>query len=165
MRLVEFTSYDDIRAALGVSSDEITDATLSLPLYEFNLASEFKQISLTLIADYEIQRETDHSTWSDVQQELHEAVYLFATYAVAKQLTASLPLFSAKEIGDGKASLVRYAQNPYRDTITKVEQAYDTFRSKLVAAYNAVQALTAPPMVVRSYLSVITPARDPVTGT
>ena len=40
MALLTYTTYDDIRAALGVSSDEIEDATLSLSLYELNLTSD-----------------------------------------------------------------------------------------------------------------------------
>jgi hypothetical protein len=164
MAMSDFISFDDVRAALGVSSDEITDATLSLDLYDFNLVSELESISLNLIADYQALKETAPSTWSTANTRFHQSVRLFSAYAVAKQATTALPMFSPKEQTDGKAALVRFAQNPYKDTINAVLQSYDAFRAKLEAAYAAASLTEAPAETTRPYFVVSVPTYDPVTG-
>jgi hypothetical protein len=164
MALLDFISFDDVRAALGVSSDEITDTTLSLDLYEFNLVSELESIGLTLIADYEAQKASAPDTWTEEQTRFHQAVKLFSAYAVAKQATVALPMFSPKEQTDGKAALVRFAQNPYKDTIAAILQAYDVYRTKLEAAYGVIKMTGTPEASTRPYFIVATPAYDPVTG-
>lgn len=164
MTLEDYISFDDVRAALGVSDDEIEDTTLSLDLYAFNLVAELEGISLTLPADYAAQKETSPSTWSDIQNRFHQSVRVFSAYAVAKQALTALPLFAPKEQTDGKAGVVRFAQNPYKDTITGVLVSYDQARLRLVTAYGAITSLI-PIAVTRPYLHVAVPQRDPVLGT
>ena len=163
MALLTYTTYDDIRAALGVSSDEIEDATLSLSLYELNLTSEFEDISLTLESDYATVAALSSRT--AVQDRFLQATRLFATYAVAFQATTSLPLFSPKDISDGKATVSRYADSPYKEVIKKVEQLYGRYRTKLEAALAANNAESAPSIAARTYMAVSIPDSDPVTGT
>lgn len=165
MSMTDYIGYDDVRAALGVSQDEISDATFSLDLYEFNLVSELESVSLTLIADYASQKETAPSTWTDNQTRFHQSVRLFAAYAVAKQATVSLPMFGPKEQTDGKAGLVRFAQDPYKVTIARVMAQYDMFKVKLEAAYAAILAVGAPLISTRPYLAASSPNSDPVLGT
>jgi hypothetical protein len=161
--LLTYTTYDDIRAALGVSSDEIEDATLSLSLYELNLTSEFEDINLSLESDYATVAALSSRT--AVQDRFLQATRLFATYAVAYQATTSLPLFSPKDISDGKATVSRYADSPYKEVIKKVEQLYGKYRSKLEAALAANNAESAPSIALRTYMAVSIPDSDPVTGT
>jgi hypothetical protein len=163
MTLEDYISFDDVRAALGVSDDEITDATLSLDLYAFNLVAELEGISLTLTADYAAQKETSPSGWTEDQTRFHQSVRIFSAYAVAKQATTALPLFSPKEQTDGKAAVVRFAQNPYKDTINGVLMAYDAARARLVSAYGAITSLT-PVTVSRPYFSVASPTYNPILG-
>lgn len=166
MALADFTTYDDIRAALGVSPDEIEDSTLSLAVYEFNLKSELEDLdsSLSLISDFATVSDLDAGARSALQDRFYRAVYLFSTYAVAKHLTSSLPLFSPKEITDGKASLVRYAQNPYEKTISDVVALYDKYRTRAIEAYAAFQSTTATPTTRRIFLARAARGVDPVTG-
>jgi len=165
MAVVDYTSYDDIRAALGVSSDEVEDATISLPLYDLNLTSEFEDVSLTLVEDYAALALTPPAGWTAAQERFIRYTSLFATYAVAKHLTDSLPLFSPKEISDGKASMVRYAVDPYKATIASVSNRYQQYRGRLSEAYGDLTAETATPTVLFPYFRAVAPARDPVTGT
>jgi hypothetical protein len=166
MALIDFISYDEVRAALGVSQDEIKDTTLSLNLYDFNLVSELESISLNLIAAYMAQvAVTPSSSWTAAQTRFVQSTKLFAAYAVAKQLTVSLPMFGPKEQSDGKASLVRFAQDPYKATIASVVQQYETFRVKLAETYAALQSTTATANVTREYFSVATPDSNPILGT
>lgn len=105
------------------------------------------------------------TTPSDLELRFKQATSLFATYAVAKQLTVSLPLFSPKEIGDGKAHMTRYAQDPYKATIDAVLSEYEKTRNRLVAAYNAVKLTTTEAPTLRTYFSSVLSGSDPVTGT
>ncbi len=50
--LTDYTSYDEIRAVLGVSDEELEDGTLALPLYLTMLLMEFDDIEPTLDVQY-----------------------------------------------------------------------------------------------------------------
>ena len=164
MALVDYISFDDIRAALGVSKDEIDDATLSLDVYAFNHVSELEHVSPLILGVYAAQLLVTPTLWTPIQTRFFQSFTLFSAYAVAKQATISLPLFSPKEQTDGKASMVRYAQDPYKATITRVLQQYDAFKAKLIEVFNALQNTSAPVVISRPYLSVGSPIYNPVTG-
>ena len=163
MALLSYTTYDDIRAALGVSSDEIQDATLSLSLYELNLTSEFEDIGLSLETDYATVAALSSKT--AIQDRFLQATRLFSTYAVAYQATTSLPLFSPKDVTDGKAAFSRYADSPYKEVIKRVEQNYGKYKSRLEAAYAANNSGSAPSIATWPYFNVSVSDSDPVTGT
>lgn len=163
MALVDFTTFDDIRAVLGVSVDEIEDATLSLAVYEYNLMVELEEIDESLASDFATAAQKSKATRTANEEKFVQATALFSTYAVARQLTAALPLFSPKEISDGKASMTRYAQNPYLDTIKAVEKGYERYRARLVTVYGTLNSteVSSTPL---PYMSVASPSIDPVTG-
>lgn len=164
MALVDFTSYADIRAALGVVVDEIQDDVISLPIYENNLAMELDAIDLALIADHGVVKVKDVGARTDNETRFMRAMQLYTTYVVARQLTTSLPLFSPKEITDGKASLVRYAQNPYETTIKGVGQLCETYRLLVISAYGTMKETAEGAPAIRNYFNVVTPTYDPITG-
>ena len=163
MAITAYTTYDDIRAALGVSSDEIEDATLSLDIYELNLTSEFEDISLSLASAYATVAAL--TSRSDVQERFYQATRLFSAYAVAYQATSSLPLFSPKDISDGKATVSRYADSPYKAVIAQVKTLYEKFKGKLEKAYADNSATSVADLAPRPYFTVVSPSYDPVTGT
>lgn len=162
MSITVFTSYADIRAALGVGIAEIPDAVISLPLYENNLGVELDKLSLTLEADFVTTTALAVKTTN--QTRFLRSVQLFATYAVARQLTGALPLFSPKEIHDGKASMVRYASSPYEMTVNAVKEGFEAYKAVVVAAYALVNTATSADTTLRPYLSVVTASYDPVIG-
>lgn len=165
MAMLDYTTYDDIRAVLGVSSDEIEDSTLSLQVYEFGLSSEIRAVSRSLATDVATVIAIAEGSRTTAEAELLEVMSLFATYAVARQLLTSLPLFSPKEISDGKASQTRYATNPYEETIRRVESEFNRFKAELEEVYASYKSTTAQSRVERTYLMVSSPASDPITGT
>lgn len=162
MALTVFTSYADIRAALGVGIAEIPDAVISLPLYDNSLGVELDKLGLTLAADFVTTKALAVKTAD--QDRFLRSVQLFATYAVARQLTGALPLFSPKEIHDGKASMVRYAASPYDATIKAIKEGFETYKAVAIAAYALLNTTTSPSTKLRPYLSVVAPSYDPVTG-
>jgi hypothetical protein len=163
MALTTYTSYDEIRATLGVSSDEIEDTTLALAIYEDYLLLELEDISDTLVTDFGTVAGISAGSRTAVQNKFYKTTRLFAAFAVAKQLTASLPLFSPKDISDGKATLGRYADSPYKETIKRIKDEYDRFRVRLDEAHKGLTA-TATTAITRSYMSAVSPSVDPVTG-
>jgi hypothetical protein len=162
MALTDYTTCNDIRAALGVSDEELGDDTLSLELYEYNLMQDLMDVGDTLGDDYLVVADLTVKTPQAVK--FYQATRLFSTYAVARQLLGSLPLFSPKEVSDGKATMSRFSQNPYQDTIKTVKEQYDKFKTRLEAAYSTFKVSDAPVMTVRTLMAIATPANDPVTG-
>ena len=162
MLITDYTSYDEIRAALGVSEDDIEDATLALPLYADILAVELEDISLDLPDTYATLK--DNPTPSLLQRRFLQSARLFATYAIAKHLSGSLPLFSPETVTDSKVSVKRFT-SPYKDVIANVGEQYGRFRKRLEEAYAAVSSTTATARTPKVYFSVSAPSSDPVTGT
>ena len=158
--LTDYTSYNGIRAALGVSDEDLEDATLALPLYSDYLTQELEDIALTLPDTYATTK--DKATPTAAELRFLKACQLFATFAVAKQLTAALPLFAAKQVTDGKAAVQRF-DNPYKDGIKSINEQYGTMRTRLVAALSSV-GTSGSASVAPVYFAVVSPATDPVTG-
>ncbi len=159
--LTDYTTYNDLRAALGVSSTDLPDEVLSLNLYELILKQEFEALDLTIESTYITTEGLTTPTAAEMR--FLAACDLFATYAVAKHLTASLPMFSFKQLTDGKAQGARF-DNPYKDTVAYVKSQYDAAKSKLVEAFAAV-GTTVTTTVSKSYFSIVSPSTDPVVGT
>lgn len=161
MLVTDYTSYAEIRASLGVSVDEIDDATLGLALYADTLQVELEDVALTLPAVYDVTKALP--TPSDDEKRFLQAARLFATYAVARQLTTSLPLFGPEEITDGKAAVKRFA-DPFKKVTEAVGQEYARFRNRLGQAFAVVNSTTVNAETQKSYFSVVSPSTDPVTG-
>ena len=156
--LTDYTTYADIRAALGVTEDDLEDSTLALTLYSDYLVQELEDVALTLPAKFAEVKAKGSPT--EAETRFLSATRLFSTFAVAKQLTAALPLFAAKQLGDGKATVQRF-ESPYRDTIKTVNDQYGRTRNRLIAALEAITT-TSGTTVARQYFAVVSPSTDPV---
>lgn len=160
--LTTYTTYDDIRAVLGVTTDELSDATLALQLYDDGLKADFEDVSLNLLTTFATVSAATPPLTAE-QGRFLERMRLFATFSVAQQLLTSLPLFSPKTIGDGKAVMERHA-DPLRETVKRVTSGYERWRGKLEQALAAVGTATTA-TTPRVYFSVVSPVSDPITGT
>lgn len=161
--ITDYTSFDEVRAALGVSEEEIEDDTLSLPLYSNVLEVELEDIHVSLPGVYSVI--AAKSTPTEDEARFLQAARLFATYAVAKHLTTALPLFSPEQITDGKAEFRRAQQGlPYQRVIEAVTREYNRFRGRLhqlFALINSSAGSTAPTKI---YFGVVSPSEDPIAG-
>lgn len=158
--LTDYTSYAEIRASLGVSDDDLADETLALALYDDYLQGELADVAATLPDTFAATKLLPAPTAQETR--FLKACSLFSTFAVAKMLTAALPLFAAKQVGDGKAVVARF-DNPYKDTIKSVNEQYEKMRNRLIAAL-ALVGTTSAAKVTQNYLTVASPSYDPVTG-
>ncbi len=158
--LTDYTTFDDIRAALGVSSDDLEDDTLGLTLYADWLHTELEDVALTLPGTYATVVAVGSP--SDAQLRFLQASRMFATFAVAKQLSSALPLFAAKQVSDSTVTVQRFA-NPYKETIALVNTQYDRAKARLKTALAAV-GTDSSAAASRVYVSAASPAIDRVTG-
>jgi hypothetical protein len=156
-------SYDNIRASLGVSTDELEDATLALPLYEQKLRIELEDIDGDLYSKYE--EVLDLPSPSRAETRFINVFELYSTYAVANHLLTSVSLFAPKVIEDGSAKVERIV-DPFADTRNAVAQTLALMRGRLITAYTAVSGITpAYTSYVRPTFTLSTGlAVDPVTG-
>ena len=162
MAITSYTTYDDVRAVLGVTDNELTDATLGLSVYDMNLQTELVDVGPSLPSVFATVDALDPSTQSDIQAAFVTATKLFATYAVAKQLGSALPMFSPKEMTDGKSMMQRFGTNPYQDTLARIDKAFNRNLDRLVKAYGAVNAaLVDTPL--RTFMLSGSPSSDRVT--
>jgi len=163
--VIDYTTFAEIRAVLGVTTDELSDATLELDLYTYSLDLEIASIDAGLAAEFAAVKAVAPVSRTTAQTTLYAAVKAFTPYAVAVQLASSLPLFAPKSITDGKASISRDSSAPYAATIAQCKFNYEKFRAGLEAAYSALVGGAASVVAVLPFLSVVSPSSDPVTGT
>ena len=163
MAILTYTSYDEVRAVLGVSTDELEDPTLALALYDYGLQAELNDISAALPADFATVAAITSGSRTTIEQWFLQTTKLFAAYAVAKQLGTGLPLFGPKDISDGKATVSRFADSPYKESLKRVEKEYNTMKVRLESAYAQYKSLSST-TVVRSYMRASAPTIDAVTG-
>lgn len=160
MILTDYTTYNEVRAALGVSADDLEDVTLALALYANLLQADLEDVNIDLPATYATVKAL--TTPSAAQTRFLQAANVFATYAVAKRLTSSLPLFAAKQVTDSKAGVTRF-DNPYKDVIAEVGKSYEQARNRLSQALGAIGS-SGTTSTARVFLSVVSPGYDPITN-
>jgi hypothetical protein len=163
--VVWYTSYDAIRGILGVSAAEdlLLDADLGGEGAEAALHRDLVEVHVDLPATYAAIRDTPYAERSAVQHALLGQVASLATLSVARALSPALPM-AAKTIGDGKASMSRFADGPYRDTLARIEERFQIARNELATTLAEVTgegAFTVPtPVLLRAAGAAV----DRVTG-
>lgn len=159
--LTEFTTADAIRAVLGVSDEEIEDATLALPQYAQLFSIELENIAATAESQYlTIKNLTPPVT--ALEQKYLDVVQLFAAYSTAKTLLGSLALFAPKAITDGRASMDRFP-DPMDDVKEGVESMYNSLKQRLKDILGEVGVATAPSQT-RNWFGVSPIGYNPITN-
>lgn len=166
MALTAYCEPDEVRAALGVSDLELSDAVLNLPVYEIGLVRELNKVSVSLPVAFSVVSAIAEEARTDVAQALMDATRLFSVYAAARQVGVSLGIMAPKDVGDGKASLARFSDSPYRDTLARVETMYVATRASLLDALNTYAGTTTGTKPTVPFTVFLASGRsyDPVTG-
>lgn len=138
MSLTAYCEFDEVRSALGVNDIELKDTVLGLPVYEMGLVRELNRLSTSLNAAFSTIQLKDTSTRTTAEATLYDSIRLFSVYAVAKQVGVALANFAPKDIGDGKATISRYAGEPFRAVLENIDQYYQSLRLEVRAAYAAI---------------------------
>ncbi|VTU32254.1 hypothetical protein H4CHR_02975 [Variovorax sp. PBS-H4] len=164
MALTPYCENAEVRAALGVNSIELPDAVLNLPIYQIGLVRELNKVASSLPASFSAANAKPSDQRTEAEKALLDATKLFSAYASARQVGVSLASMMPKDVGDGKATVSRFADAPYKDTLARLEAMYLAARSSLLASLaelNQTDIATAVTPIAfiagkRSY--------DPVTG-
>lgn len=161
--ITDYTTFDDIRATLGVEALELTDETLGLKVFESGLEAEIYDVSSSLDTTYHEVLLIEEPLRTPVQKRLVSMAGSFATYAVAKQVAASMSMFAPRSIADGKSTLTRFSGEPYKDVLKNLQEQYDVARNRLVKALDELMASTST-VAYRTIFNAVGSGYDPVTG-
>lgn len=165
MALTDYTTYAEIRGALGVSTTELPDSTLTQDQWATLLILNLEDVAAELPTLYGTISALPSGSRTTQQQRLYDLVRLFASYTTANTLLTSLSMFGVARLTDGRAEFQRVT-DPFSDTRIGVTSMLAAIRKKLIAAYLAL----VPNGVVDTGSSVFTIAAsiglavDPVTN-
>lgn len=162
MPVSTYTTSNEIRAALGVSTTELPDSTLVLPMYDTvaDLAVDEVHSKLEDLFEATVVLPTPTAT----EQKFIDVVKLYVTYALAKHLLSSLPLFSVQRLTDGKAEFQRQT-DIFEDVRDGVDATLAGLRARLEDLMQLVDPTVAPaPAETAIFTVASTLAVDPVTG-
>lgn len=163
MALLTYTTYDEIRAVLGVSKTELADATLALPIYD-PLASIFlDEVNPNLETRFSEVSALPSKTLA--QQRFLDLVKLFVNYKIARELLTSLPMFSVKALSDGRAEFQRQ-DGVFDDLKDGIDSAVTSMKYRLTASFAQLYPSEQIPVtyVRPSITSSVGLAIDPVTN-
>lgn len=166
MSLTTYCDFAEVRSALGVNDIELKDSVLALPVYEMGLVRELNKLSTSLNAAFSVIYLKELPARTSAESTIHDAVRLFSVYAVAKQVGVSLANFAPKDVGDGKASISRFSNDPFSKVLDNIEAYYQALRGELRAAYDEFASLTtqATSTTPATFLVAVKRTYDPVTG-
>lgn len=160
--LTTYTSYDQIRATLGVSDEELADTTLALEAWATNLEFTLEEFSETLISTYQVIAAKVEGSRTSSEAKIYAATRLFSTYVVANDLLKSLPMFSFKRITDGKAEAERF--DAWKDAREGIQAGLAAIKVRLQTALSGTDGYTAPARSSFKFTSIAALAFDPVTS-
>lgn len=164
MELTAYTTFSDVRAIIGVTAEELPDTDLALEVYLFGLESELDGVSSTLNADFLVAAAAVVAgTDTTAQKVLYRATRLFATAQVASTAAQSLPLRAQKSITDGKASVSRFSDSPYKATLENLNKLLAQTKANLKEQYDIILG-NGTVLNIPSFLGIVVPTIDPVVG-
>lgn len=165
MALTNYTSYNMIRAVLGVAETEVEDVDLALALYLNELEFKLNELNDAIITQYDIIRVITENSRTVPQRRFYNLVQTYSAYWIAKViLGGSIEMFAPKVITDAKATQQR-VDDPFEALRQAVEASLLTWETRLSAALDGLvpgETITAP--VTRRLIGTVTLGVDPVTG-
>ena len=162
--LTDYTTYDEIRAILSVTDEELEDDHLALPLFEIELSEKLLEVSPGIQTLYKTYSDAGSATLTAQQLRFFNLTRMFAAYSVAVHLLDSYELLAVQTVKDARAEFARF-EKPFERISPAVRATWSTARARLVDAYNVVA--TTPVSVstaVRLFTSSAGIAADPVTN-
>lgn len=164
--LTDYTTYAEVRAVLGVSVYELTDATLGLPIYTRGLQSRlysatgtFGSVSGSLIDVFEALT-ADGETLTSDEENMLGLIKQFATFSVAEACLSGLSLLALKTETDGEAAQSRFSSEAtYKDVGIAIRQNLASLLAQIDQLLGGQQTTAPKPL-----LSAIQPGTDVVTN-
>lgn len=161
MSIAAYTTFNDVRAALGVTPKDLADDTLALSYYEDSLLEGLDNVHPSLIQSFNEANSADPQ--SSAQARLTRSVRLLATLVVAKAAIPAMRMAAPQQVSDGKATLTRFT-DPLVELERGIDKNYAQAKNRVEAALEAL-LVGNKGTTARVYFSVVSPGVDPVTGT
>lgn len=158
-----YLDYQEVRAVLGLTTTELPDSILTLPMYETLLMLQLEAIGADLPTTFTTISDLPSESRSSTQSRFYDLTRLFSAYATAKELLTSLPMLGVQKLADGRAEFTRQAEQ-WESIVDGVDAAYATLRERLGLSYKVLVPAAIIPSAVVSIMTSAVGMTDPVTG-
>lgn len=158
-------SFEDVRAVLGLSDEELPDSRLALPVFSTSVAEAVESVHPELETIYDslkLKQETDPTTLTRTERKIVNLTEVYATYRMAKLLLVGMRAGTMKRITDGKAEVERF-QVDIESLLEEIDAMLADLLARLLSAledYGLTVEVPAPTYL----LGTATLGVDPVTG-
>ena len=160
IQLTDFIELAEVRAVLGVSEYELSDETLSLPIYSRGVERTLRGISdgtNNLLSIFD----TASASSDDDELYLADQTRQLVVYSTAAMCLSGLSLFAPKSTSDGKATETRFSSEAtFKDVALNVNQAVTSITRELMEAIGADPTT----MAQHTLMMRAEPSVDVVTG-
>lgn len=154
LSITRYITYDEVRAALGLSIYELTDDTLDLPMYARTLQLRLRattgtvsSITGSLIAIYDGLKLKSPLTADE--EDFLLLVRQYAVYVVAEACLPGLSLLALKSESDGKTTQTRFsAESTFKEVAMNVRQTLNSLAAQIEQAMGGMT--TVLPLVNRT---------------
>jgi hypothetical protein len=154
--ITDYTSYEEVRATIGLSSDELPDSVLALEIYANGLELELDSVTMSTGTPLKTMFIT--LTNSEADQYIYNLTRMFSAYAVAIEVATSLSMRAPKTISDSKVSITRFSpEATWQDVIEALNLKFKSMKTRL-------EAIGAAAATATTYIYKVVPDYDPVTG-
>lgn len=163
--MLDYTSYEQVRAVLGVSSHELPDETLGLDLYSNLLMVRLMSVVGTIAGTTAslltlVQGIRSKPSPTAEEQMLAALVPPLATYMVAEACLSGLSLFALKSETDGESVQTRFSSEAtFREVGGNVRQAINSLLAQVDQLLGGASSTASLPV-----LGVVVPSIDVVTN-
>jgi hypothetical protein len=162
MLLTDYLSLDEVRQAIGVDQDELSDDSLLMPMYMTELT-----LALATVSDGGLQAVFNtiaaKSTMTAQEKQLFDLTRLYAVYSTAIACLPGLPLAIMKDETDGQADFGRFGGNVHDQVMQRLTSAVERVSIPLTTVYMAIASITTARPVL-NLLGISGPTYDPITG-
>lgn len=157
--ITDFTSTDEIRSTVGLSSDHLPDDVILLEIYSNVLELALDNLDMSDPALTPVKDEFFNWGNDPDKTDAYNLTRLFATYTVALEVATSLSMRTPKSHSDSKVTLTRFSpENTWRDVI-------EAIKGKLIDITNNLENVGSSDADEQiSMFSSVKPAYDPITG-
>lgn len=150
--------YDNVRAACGLNSYELTNNELQLVFY----SNQLNILMNTISGVYPEGQSSETLEVIFARLTSSDIMYLYiqslAIYAVADYALTSVGLKAFKTQADGKATLTRFSpESTYQDTLRGIKERISYYTGKIYELFGETTTVIDP-------VAVVTPVEDLVTG-
>lgn len=167
MILSQYTTPDEVRALLGVSSRELADTVIQLPHWTLAVEQELLDVdggAGAVLTQFDTIYAIAAGSRTAAQTQFFKVLTMYVAYSMGHQLIQRADVFSPQNITDGKAAIQRLA-----DRFDKLRPAIDGGMQRLLARVKDALLALNPSAIVAAATSRIMFASvglgtDPVTG-